>query len=190
MAFSHKVPMEEGRAFLEIEEPFSPLAHDSVAVPAERRWCGRRTAWTASALLFGSAALLAFSGGEDAPSTRQPQPPWMAGAVGLAAEAPPCLCLFDIDRTLTGKQGLRAPERILIPGGWPGRKSSILGFYAVPPPANPRVNGGGFCPPTFTCGFWGRRDRLHPQDRRFPARPTPGYKDKFWSFHISLICAG
>ncbi len=44
----------------------------------------------------------------------------------------------------------------------------------------------GAKPPTFSSGSCGRRDRLDPPNRRFPARPAPGDKDKFWSSHTNF----
>ncbi len=54
-----------------------------------------------------------------------------------------------------GTLTMRAPELILIPGGWPGRKSSILG------------------------------GRLDPKTGRFPAWPAPVDKDKCWCSHTA-----
>jgi hypothetical protein len=71
------------------------------------------------------------------------------------------------------KSDLRAPKLILIPGGWPGRKSSILGVQTA----------SSYRKTHWTMGFAVGGGRLDPQNRRFPAGPAPGDKDKFWSSH-------
>ena len=52
-----------------------------------------------------------------------------------------------------------------------------------PPTAKPIGKGGGLRPPPFPVGFAVGGGRLDPQNRRFPARPAPGDKDKSWSSH-------
>ncbi len=56
--------------------------------------------------------------------------------------------------TAPGRLMVRATKRILIPGG---------------------------APPPFPVGFAVGGGRFDSQNRRFPARPAPGDKDKFWS---------
>ncbi len=79
---------------------------------------------------------------------------------------------------------MKAPKLILIPGGWPGRKSSILGSKRSLLPQKETTGKGGWAKPlTFSSRFCGRRGRLDPKNRRFPARPAPGDKDKVWTSH-------
>ncbi len=76
---------------------------------------------------------------------------------------------------------LRAPKLMLIPEGWPGRTWSIRGSTRPPPTQNSTRKGGGLTPPPFPLVFAVGGGRLDPRNRRFPARPAPGDKDKFWS---------
>ncbi len=77
------------------------------------------------------------------------------------------------------------PKLILIPGGWAGRKASILGVYTVQPYLKTHWKRWGAKLPNFSSGFCGRRDRLDTKIRRFPARPASGGdKDKCWSSRL------
>ena len=74
---------------------------------------------------------------------------------------------------------LKAPKLFLIPGAG----AEIVDFAGLSGTSYRKTHWKrwGASPPTFSDLFYSKRGRLDSQNRRFPARPAPWDKDKFWS---------
>jgi len=96
-----------------------------------------------------------------------------------------CLSLTRA-RLLSGTQRLRAPELILLPGGWPGQESSIFGGLSSPlPTAKHTGKGGGLSPLPFPVGFAVGGGLSAPQQiNDSAARQLPGIRISVGAFRM------
>ncbi len=85
--------------------------------------------------------------------------------------------LYESSKTYPYARGLAGQEIV-----------DLWGSKRPTPTAKPTGKCGGRSPPPFPVGFAVGGGRLDPQNRRFPARPAPGHKDKLWSSHYNYLC--